>query len=219
MTDGEAPRNDEWAGPTKGKDDLDKFRAELEQKLREREAEPELARSVLESIDVWIRFRDLHCRAASIYQKDELPADFREKCIADLTSNELQGLRWLYLAPRPTDTDYAGDDELTAPEPATKCNEGSMKDVNDCLAAEFKEADRRLNDVYGKIADRLNNDARTSLRAAQQSWLTYRDAACQASSDLQYAGSASSTLLISCKQQKTEARTEELLSIYPSLHN
>ena len=81
----------------------------------------------------------------------------------------------------------------------------TQRQMNDCAAFQYRQADARLNNVYAKAMEYMTNDqeraekradqrqieyektAVESLKQAERAWLTYRDLQCRAAGQ-QYEG-------------------------------
>jgi uncharacterized protein YecT (DUF1311 family) len=87
------------------------------------------------------------------------------------------------------------------------CNKATnQNEINRCAEDNYNEADRTLNDVWGRLPDA----AKAKLRAGERDWIARRDAACKAEAAESEGGSIYPTLLFSCMAEKTKARTREL---------
>jgi uncharacterized protein YecT (DUF1311 family) len=193
-------------------DDFSVFERELTAKLKQREIGSGLAKTILDSIRDRRKFGELNCAAISAYQLKN-----NAECLEKLTQDQIETLRFLYLAPRHTDEDYVGEleDDSTSEDPSSPCDTSdSQRDINGCLSRELKRSDERLNGAYEQIISVLNPPHQADLRNTQRSWIKYRDSSCRAESDFQFAGSAASTLLISCKRDITDNRTQEIIESY-----
>lgn len=82
-----------------------------------------------------------------------------------------------------------------------------------CVAAELKVQDARLNHAYGKVMGLLNPRQQGKLRAAQRAWIAYRDADCLSRYDEDW-GSLSQINANFCVLEKTADRAE-YLAAYP----
>ena len=84
---------------------------------------------------------------------------------------------WLVLLMMPV-ASYAIDDKL---DPIDKRLEECIKKdsttagMNNCSNAAYKEWDILLNNVYKKLINKLNKDAKTALKSSQREWIKYRD--------------------------------------------
>jgi uncharacterized protein YecT (DUF1311 family) len=86
----------------------------------------------------------------------------------------------------------------------------SQSEMNICADKKFKAADAVLNRVYNQLAAKLEADARAKLKAAEVSWLKYRDDNCDYESASFEGGSMQPLIRSSCYERMTKARTEEL---------
>ena len=92
--------------------------------------------------------------------------------------------------------------------------------MNNCAYQDWQAADVELNLVWKRaIAIARSMDEYTpsgetttsaSLRAAQRTWIKFRDQACEAESLLMRGGSAQPLLEFGCKARLTRARTGDL---------
>ena len=106
---------------------------------------------------------------------------------------------------------------LLAAAPAQKraqhdpCDDAqSQSEMNICADKRFKAADAVLNRVYNQLASKLDTDARARLKAAEVSWLKYRDDNCEYEAAPFEGGSMQPLIRSSCYERMTKARTEEL---------
>lgn len=101
----------------------------------------------------------------------------------------------------------------------------STVEMNVCADAAFDEADRRLNAVYkdalAQIAasdleapyDRKSWEA--AMRASQRAWVAFRDADCKGLVPMEWSGgTGTSSAVMGCMTEKTEARIRELKERY-----
>ncbi|MDT7809731.1 MAG: hypothetical protein QOJ70_3544 [Acidobacteriota bacterium] len=86
----------------------------------------------------------------------------------------------------------------------------SQSEMNICADKKFKAADAALNRVYNQLAPKLEADARAKLKAAEVSWLKYRDDNCDYEAAQFEGGSMQPLIYSSCLERMTKARTEEL---------
>jgi uncharacterized protein YecT (DUF1311 family) len=88
----------------------------------------------------------------------------------------------------------------------------SQAEMNMCAAKKFKAADAELNHVYGRLASLLggNADSLARLKAAESSWIKYRDDNCDYEADFFEGGSMRPLVYSSCMERMTKARTSEL---------
>ena len=86
----------------------------------------------------------------------------------------------------------------------------TQTEMNICADKRFKAADAALNRVYNQLASKLEADARAKLKAAEVSWLKYRDDNCDYEAAPFEGGTMQPLILFSCMERMTKARTEEL---------
>ncbi len=86
----------------------------------------------------------------------------------------------------------------------------SQAEMNICAEERFKAADAALNRVYGQLAAKEEGDSRARLKAAEVSWLKYRDDNCAYEAAGFEGGSMQPLIRASCLERMTKARTAEL---------
>jgi uncharacterized protein YecT (DUF1311 family) len=88
----------------------------------------------------------------------------------------------------------------------------SQAEMNMCAAKRFKAADAELNRVYNRLVSMLggNSDNLARLKAAEVSWLKYRDDNCDYEADFFEGGSMRPLIYSSCLERMTKSRTAEL---------
>lgn len=88
----------------------------------------------------------------------------------------------------------------------------SQAEMNMCAAKRFKAADAELNRVYNRLVSMLggNGDSLARLKAAEVSWLKYRDDNCDYEADFFEGGSMRPLIYSSCLERMTKSRTAEL---------
>ena len=79
----------------------------------------------------------------------------------------------------------------------------------DCISAEFEVQDRRLNTAYAKALAALPPNRKASLRAAQRTWIAYRDQWCGIAYDRE-SGSAEHIAANDCELEETVLQTLKL---------
>ncbi|MFO1101937.1 MAG: lysozyme inhibitor LprI family protein [Methylocystis sp.] len=87
---------------------------------------------------------------------------------------------------------------------------GSQTDLNLCEGDNFKQADAKLNAVYGKLMKKISTDGQSKLREAQNSWIAYRDAQCAFETLGTIDGSIHSMVVAQCLADLTEQQTKRL---------
>jgi len=108
----------------------------------------------------------------------------------------------------------------------------NQRQLDDCAALEYKEADARLNKVYRKAVQYMADDlaraqkqaekkqmkyeetAIASLKEAERTWISYRDIQCKAAARQYEGGSMAPMIYSQCLTIVTEHRTADLKSIY-----
>ena len=114
-----------------------------------------------------------------------------------------------------------------AAAPADRCADPvTQRDMNQCAAQDYAEADAALNAQWTITADITRERDRQldreyddrpgyfeTLLAAQRAWLTYRDEHCASEGYLYRGGSMEPMVVSSCKAQLTEQRTTQLAEL------
>lgn len=98
----------------------------------------------------------------------------------------------------------------TIPPPAVCNNLNSQADINNCAAARYRQADRRLNEVYKQVISKLNQHDREKLIDEQLAWIQRRDASCKDPGRVGPTGSAYAGARDACLASETDKRTAEL---------
>lgn len=83
-------------------------------------------------------------------------------------------------------------------------------EMNVCAKNRFVSADALLNRVYKQLASKLEGDLLVKLKAAEASWLKYRDDNCDYEGSIFAGGSIRPTIYYSCLERATKSRTAEL---------
>lgn len=100
----------------------------------------------------------------------------------------------------------------------------TQADMNQCASDSFRKADAELNAQWSKTRAVMlswdkatppdnDNGAAKRLLESQRAWLAYRDASCELEAYTAHGGSMEPLLNMSCMQQLTEKRVEELKSL------
>jgi uncharacterized protein YecT (DUF1311 family) len=79
----------------------------------------------------------------------------------------------------------------------------------DCIAAETKIQDARLNNAYKQLMGSLRSDRKKKLLAAQRLWIQYRDANCGFYADPE-GGTSATVSSNDCFLRATASRAQEL---------
>jgi uncharacterized protein YecT (DUF1311 family) len=106
---------------------------------------------------------------------------------------------------------------LLAAAPAQKqaqhdpCDDAQTQaEMNMCADKKSKAADAALNRVYNELASKVDAMYRAKLKAAEVSWLKYRDDNCDYETALYEGGSMRPMVYSFCLERMTKARTAEL---------
>ena len=86
---------------------------------------------------------------------------------------------------------------------------GVTASMLDCIGAELKTQDARLNGAYKKLSAQLNPARKKQLVAAQRLWIQYRDANCAFYADPD-GGTMAGVSASDCLLQATASRAKEL---------
>lgn len=72
---------------------------------------------------------------------------------------------------------HKSDLEIKIENIENECIENNMTQggMNSCAGKTLEAWDKALNDVYGKLSNRLDKNGKLALRNAQREWLQYRD--------------------------------------------
>ena len=86
----------------------------------------------------------------------------------------------------------------------------TQAELNVCAGRKFKEADAELNRVYNQLTSKVDSMYRAKLKAAEVSWLKYRDDNCDYETALYEGGSMRPMVYSFCLERMTKARAAEL---------
>lgn len=89
-------------------------------------------------------------------------------------------------------------------------NANTQAEINKCTATELSAEDRKLNRSYSDLQHLLNSSEKKQLKAAQLSWIDFRDKACKFSARSFNGGSAYSMALNGCLTTYTQQRRVQL---------
>ncbi|HJQ32636.1 MAG TPA: lysozyme inhibitor LprI family protein [Pyrinomonadaceae bacterium] len=96
-------------------------------------------------------------------------------------------------------------------EEQSPCGDAQTQaELNMCAGRKFKEADAELNRVYNQLTSKVEAPYRAKLKAAEVSWLKYRDDNCDYETALYEGGSMRPMVYSFCLERMTKARTAEL---------
>jgi uncharacterized protein YecT (DUF1311 family) len=98
-----------------------------------------------------------------------------------------------------------------APAQALNCDSpANTVEMDRCAGRDFEAADAKLNALYRAMSARYDAANRTLLKAAEKSWILYRDAECAFETNATVGGTINSTMITQCRTRKTDARIREL---------
>ena len=98
-----------------------------------------------------------------------------------------------------------------AADGAPRCKrDGNTQEMKVCAMNDYKVADRRLNKVYKALMAATPEARKTSLRDEQRAWLNMRDPTCMRQTEGEKGGTIWPLEFVSCQQEKTQARTQQL---------
>lgn len=104
---------------------------------------------------------------------------------------------------------FAGYEWDYAAPSKNRCSVGGQQDMNKCLADEYIKTDAKLNELYRKLIESLEDPEK--LRNAQRAWIIFRDLSCEySSSGIGKEGSLYSYAISACMIDKTEKRIKDL---------
>lgn len=89
-------------------------------------------------------------------------------------------------------------------------NPQTQAEMNACAGIAYRNADRRLNQVYQQLIPKLSASRRQQLATAQQAWIRYRDASCNFERSEFEGGTMAPMIQARCLARVTEQRTKDL---------
>ena len=89
-------------------------------------------------------------------------------------------------------------------------NPQTQSEMNVCAGIAYRNADRRLNQVYQQLLPKLPASRRQQLVTAQQACIRYRDASCNFERSEVEGGTMAPMIQASCLARLTEQRTKDL---------
>ncbi|MEN4909956.1 lysozyme inhibitor LprI family protein [Rahnella bonaserana] len=106
---------------------------------------------------------------------------------------------------------------LAVGKPESNCLQTAQnqRELNDCAAQSYKNADREMNTAYKKVMDTLKSSPEKSkaLLQAQRAWLKFRDADCAFLNSNSVGGSINAMNGALCLSELTTERTNSLNKI------
>ncbi|WP_008316411.1 lysozyme inhibitor LprI family protein [Leptolyngbya sp. PCC 6406] len=141
---------------------------------------------------------------------DSVPADAAQAP----TASDTPGIEGGTPTPSPTATAPAVAPPPPLPE---ECNNPQTQvDMNRCAAAEYAQADAKLNQVYQAVKSPLSAAKAEQLVSAELAWITFRDTNCDFV-QAQFAGGSIQPLVYSgCMTTTTRDRTDILQGFTPT---
>ena len=103
-------------------------------------------------------------------------------------------------------------DDIELSQQFSACMEksgGVTVDMLDCIGAETKRQDTRLNKVYKEVMAQLSPARNKELQAAQRAWIKFRDANCNYYADPE-GGTMATVSSNDCFMTATASRAKEL---------
>ncbi|MBD2386498.1 lysozyme inhibitor LprI family protein [Cylindrospermum sp. FACHB-282] len=91
------------------------------------------------------------------------------------------------------------------------CNNAqTQREITQCADLSYKNADKKLNQVYKQLLPKLSGSRRQKLITAQQLWLKFRDANCEFVGSQYEGGTLAPAVYAGCLEQVTKQRTQQL---------
>ena len=90
-------------------------------------------------------------------------------------------------------------------------NPQTQIEMDECQGREYKKADAALNAVYKQLMTKLEDEGeRTVFKTAQQAWIKFRDAECEAESFQNKGGTIYPMVYSGCLTALTQERTKQI---------
>ncbi|MFK3707401.1 lysozyme inhibitor LprI family protein [Klebsiella sp. NPDC088457] len=103
---------------------------------------------------------------------------------------------------------------VSGPALADECaNASNQAEMNQCAAAQYQAADKKLNQTYQEALKRAPGKQLELLRKAQHTWIALRDADCAFLASAAEGGSVQPMLIAQCMADKTVERESFLASL------
>ena len=83
-------------------------------------------------------------------------------------------------------------------------------EINACAGIEYRNADKKLNQVYQQLMPKLSTTRKQKLILAQRAWISFRDANCEFERSQFEGGTMASGTQAGCLAQLTKTRTVQL---------
>lgn len=89
----------------------------------------------------------------------------------------------------------------------------TQREMSECLASAYRDADQNLNALYASLKNKLE-PGDCQLQEAQRAWIKYRDANCEAEAGVYEGGLIQPAVRSGCLERVTQVRIAELHVIY-----
>ncbi|MBE9227355.1 lysozyme inhibitor LprI family protein [Phormidium sp. LEGE 05292] len=83
-------------------------------------------------------------------------------------------------------------------------------EINICAGIEYRNADKRLNQVYQQLMPKLSAARKQKFILAQRAWINFRDANCEFERSQFEGGTIAPAIQAGCLTQLTKTRTAQL---------
>lgn len=97
----------------------------------------------------------------------------------------------------------------TLPPPNCK-DPQTTRDMIECGRRSYRESDKKLNQIYKQLQEKLGGSQRKRLVTSQDNWLKYRDSACIFEGGMYEGGSLEPPTRINCYARVTNQRLRDL---------
>ena len=102
---------------------------------------------------------------------------------------------------------------MNAPDSPCRSAGSSTAEQAGCFAVAYRDADKRLNDVFQQVVKTLGPEDEKALRLAKSLWIQFRDANCEVEHGLYRGGSAAPMVLNACLEALTRQRADDLMTM------
>ena len=92
-------------------------------------------------------------------------------------------------------------------------NANTQTEMNQCAAAQYQAADKKLNETWKQALKRASGQQQELLKKAQQAWISLRDADCAFLASGAEGGSMQPMLISQCMTDKSVEREAFLASL------
>ncbi|WP_026607533.1 lysozyme inhibitor LprI family protein [Methylocapsa acidiphila] len=86
----------------------------------------------------------------------------------------------------------------------------SQAELNEQAGNDFKKSDKKLNETYQKLMEKISEKGRASLRNVEKTWISFRDQECAFETMGTVEGSVHPLVLAECLTRLTDQRTKDL---------